>query len=99
SRSSNSSGGCDIRVANRNSDLVVITPTIWQRRWRALTDLRAVISYLTPESEGNRAKSCVCLSMLARKQELNTQIQQLIDSFVLALSLLAAHSLRLYGTD
>ncbi len=37
--------------------------------------------------------------MLARKQELNTQIQQLIDSFVLALSLLAAHSLRLYGTD
>jgi len=37
--------------------------------------------------------------MLARKQELNTQIQQLIDSFVLALSLLGAHSLRLYGTD
>ena len=36
--------------------------------------------------------------MLARKQELNTQIQQLIDSFLLAFSLLAAHSLRLYGT-
>jgi exopolysaccharide biosynthesis polyprenyl glycosylphosphotransferase len=36
--------------------------------------------------------------MLARKQELNTQIQQLIDSFLLAFSLLAAHSLRLYST-
>jgi exopolysaccharide biosynthesis polyprenyl glycosylphosphotransferase len=36
--------------------------------------------------------------MLARKQELNTQIQQLIDSFALAFSLLAAHSLRLYST-
>src|SRR4029077_4825788 len=36
--------------------------------------------------------------MLARRQELNTQIQQLIDSFLLAFSLLAAHSLRFYGT-
>jgi hypothetical protein len=36
--------------------------------------------------------------MLARKQELNTQIQQLIDSFALAFSLLAAHSLRRYST-
>jgi exopolysaccharide biosynthesis polyprenyl glycosylphosphotransferase len=36
--------------------------------------------------------------MLARRQELNTQIQQLIDSFLLALSLLVAHSLRFYGT-
>jgi exopolysaccharide biosynthesis polyprenyl glycosylphosphotransferase len=36
--------------------------------------------------------------MLARKQELNTQIQQLIDSFLLAFSLLAAHTLRLYST-
>ena len=36
--------------------------------------------------------------MLARKQELNTQIQQLIDSFLLAFSLLVAHRLRLYTT-
>jgi exopolysaccharide biosynthesis polyprenyl glycosylphosphotransferase len=36
--------------------------------------------------------------MLARKQELNTQIQQLIDSFLLAFSLVGAHSLRLYST-
>jgi exopolysaccharide biosynthesis polyprenyl glycosylphosphotransferase len=36
--------------------------------------------------------------MLARKQELNTQIQQLIDSFLLAFSLVAAHTLRLYST-
>ena len=38
-------------------------------------------------------------SMLARRQELNTQIQQLIDSFLLAFSLLAAHTLRLYSTS
>jgi exopolysaccharide biosynthesis polyprenyl glycosylphosphotransferase len=36
--------------------------------------------------------------MLARRQELSTQIQQLIDSFVFAFSLLAAHTLRLYST-
>ncbi|MFL6514882.1 MAG: sugar transferase [Chthoniobacterales bacterium] len=36
--------------------------------------------------------------MLARRQELNTQIQQLIDSFLLAFALLAAHTLRLYST-
>ncbi len=36
--------------------------------------------------------------MLARKQELNTQVQQLIDSFLLAFSLLAAHILRTYST-
>jgi exopolysaccharide biosynthesis polyprenyl glycosylphosphotransferase len=36
--------------------------------------------------------------MLARKQELSTQVQQLIDSFLLAFSLLAAHTLRLYST-
>jgi exopolysaccharide biosynthesis polyprenyl glycosylphosphotransferase len=36
--------------------------------------------------------------MLARRQELNTQIQQLIDSFLLAFSLLAAHTLRWYCT-
>jgi exopolysaccharide biosynthesis polyprenyl glycosylphosphotransferase len=36
--------------------------------------------------------------MLARKQELNTQIQQLIDSFLLAIALLAAHTLRLFST-
>ena len=85
-------------MANRNSEFVVITPTIRDGRWPALTDLRAAISYLPPEIEGDHAKSCAFLSMLARKQELNTQIQQLIDSFLLAFSLLAAHSLRLYGT-
>src|SRR4029077_18973984 len=37
--------------------------------------------------------------MLARRQELNTQIQQLIDSFLFALSLLAAHTLRFYCTS
>ena len=37
--------------------------------------------------------------MLARRQELNTQIQQLIDSFLLAFSLLAAHTLRFYSTN
>src|SRR5256884_7443630 len=36
--------------------------------------------------------------MIARRQELNTQLQQLIDSVLLALSLLAAHSLRYYST-
>ena len=36
--------------------------------------------------------------MLARKQELNTQLQQLIDSFLLAFALFAAHTLRLYST-
>ena len=36
--------------------------------------------------------------MLARKQELSTQVQQLIDSFLLAFSLLFAHTLRLYST-
>jgi exopolysaccharide biosynthesis polyprenyl glycosylphosphotransferase len=36
--------------------------------------------------------------MLARRQELNTQIQQLIDSFLLAFALLAAHTLRFHST-
>src|SRR3954447_10827821 len=36
--------------------------------------------------------------MLARKQELSTQVQQLIDSFLLAFSLLLAHTLRVYST-
>ncbi|MEY2545784.1 MAG: hypothetical protein QOG48_901 [Verrucomicrobiota bacterium] len=36
--------------------------------------------------------------MLARRQELNTQIQQLIDSFLLAFCLWLAHTLRLYAT-
>jgi hypothetical protein len=36
--------------------------------------------------------------MLARKQELNTQLQQLIDAFLLAVSLYVAYVLRLYGT-
>lgn len=37
--------------------------------------------------------------MLARRQELNTQFHQLVDSFLMALSLFAAHSLRYYSTD
>ncbi len=37
--------------------------------------------------------------MLARKQELNTQYQQLSDALLLALSLFAAHTLRFFGTS
>ena len=36
--------------------------------------------------------------MLARRQELNTQLQQLIDAFLLAVSLWAAYALRYYST-
>jgi exopolysaccharide biosynthesis polyprenyl glycosylphosphotransferase len=36
--------------------------------------------------------------MLARRQELNTQLQQLIDAFLLAFSLWVAHTLRAYST-
>ncbi len=36
--------------------------------------------------------------MLARKQQLNTQLQQLIDAFLLAVALYLAYVLRLYGT-
>lgn len=36
--------------------------------------------------------------MLTRKQELNTQLQQLIDAVVLALALLIGHALRYYAT-
>ncbi len=37
--------------------------------------------------------------MLARRQELNTQLQQIFDAFLLAAALVLAHTLRLYGTD
>lgn len=37
--------------------------------------------------------------MIARRQELNTQLQQIFDSFLLAISLYAAHSLRYLSTD
>jgi exopolysaccharide biosynthesis polyprenyl glycosylphosphotransferase len=37
--------------------------------------------------------------MLARRQELNTQLHQLIDAFLLAVSLVVAHSLRFYITS
>src|SRR5262245_16845135 len=37
-------------------------------------------------------------SMLTRRQELNTQLQQLIDAFLLALSLWAGYALRYYST-
>ncbi|HYR23453.1 MAG TPA: sugar transferase [Chthoniobacterales bacterium] len=36
--------------------------------------------------------------MLTRRQELNTQLHQLIDAFLLALSLWAAYALRYFGT-
>src|SRR5947209_9207530 len=36
--------------------------------------------------------------MLARRQELNTQLQQLIDAFLLAMALWAAYALRYYST-
>lgn len=37
--------------------------------------------------------------MLARKQQLNTQLQQLIDAFLIAVSLFVAYALRYYGTS
>ena len=37
--------------------------------------------------------------MLARRQELNSQLQQIFDSFLLAISLYVAHSLRYLSTD
>lgn len=37
--------------------------------------------------------------MLARRQELNTQVQQIFDAFLLAAALVAAHTLRDLGTD
>ncbi len=41
----------------------------------------------------------VCLeSMLARQPEVNMQFQQVIDAFLLALALFAAHAPRYYGT-
>ena len=36
--------------------------------------------------------------MLARRQELNTQLQQIFDAFLLAVSLVAAHTLRVFAT-
>ena len=37
--------------------------------------------------------------MLARRQELNTQLQQIFDSFLLGLSLFGAHVLRYHSTE
>ena len=37
--------------------------------------------------------------MLARRQELNTQLQQIFDAFLLAVSMFAAHALRLFSAD
>ncbi len=37
--------------------------------------------------------------MLARKQELNTQLQQIFDAFLLAAALILSHWLRFYSTD
>ena len=39
------------------------------------------------------------MTMLARRQELNTQFHQLIDALVLAFALIAAHALRFHSTD
>src|SRR3954462_9898512 len=81
--------------ASARSSRVAITPTIWQRDSAgSLTVLSAVISYSLPFFWGVR----LFFSMLARKQELSTQVQQLIDSFLLAFALLLAHTLRVYST-
>jgi exopolysaccharide biosynthesis polyprenyl glycosylphosphotransferase len=37
--------------------------------------------------------------MLARRQELNTQLQQIFDAFLLAAALVAAHTLRYFASD
>ncbi|MGI8891095.1 MAG: sugar transferase [Chthoniobacterales bacterium] len=37
--------------------------------------------------------------MIARKQELNTQLQQIFDAFLLAVALVLAHALRFFGTQ
>ncbi|MGZ5552654.1 MAG: sugar transferase [Chthoniobacterales bacterium] len=37
--------------------------------------------------------------MLARRQEINTQVQQIFDSFLLALTLFGTHTLRHYSAD
>ncbi len=37
--------------------------------------------------------------MLTQRQELNTQLQQIIDAFLLAISLWLAHTLRAYSTE
>src|SRR4051812_2017864 len=37
--------------------------------------------------------------MLARRQEINTQVQQIFDSFLLALTLLGTHTLRRYSAE
>jgi exopolysaccharide biosynthesis polyprenyl glycosylphosphotransferase len=57
-----------------------------------------VLPYLIPLQIDQVDANVAFSSMLARRQELNTQLQQLIDSLLLALSLLAAHSLRFYST-
>lgn len=37
--------------------------------------------------------------MLAGRQELNTQFQQLVDSFVMAVAIFSAYTLRVLSTD
>ena len=37
--------------------------------------------------------------MLARKQEINTQLQQILDAFLLALTLIATHFVRYHATE
>ncbi|MEP6810868.1 MAG: hypothetical protein ABI992_11550, partial [Chthoniobacterales bacterium] len=50
---------------------------------------------MLPRVEVNRIPE----NMLARKQELNTQLQQIFDSFLLAAALIGAHLLRFYSTN
>ena len=61
-----------------------------------LTVLRSVICLQFWKS-GKSDGGSFC-SMLARRQELNTQLQVLIDAFLMALSLWAAYALRYCST-
>src|SRR5438874_5012178 len=81
-------------MANRRSAGEAITPTIsW---FTILTGLRVVIYLAILEIREERW--WLLCSMLARRQEINTQLQVLIDAFLLALSLWAAYVLRYYST-
>ncbi len=81
-------------MANRRSAGEAMTPTI---NWFALLTVLRVVIYLEFWKSGKSDGGSFC-SMLARRQELNTQLQVLIDAFLLALSLWAAYALRYYST-
>src|ERR1700719_4408147 len=84
-----------METAKRRSAGEAMTPTI--SCFAVLTVLRVVI-YLKFRKSG-RSDGCSFCSMLARRQELNTQLQLAIDAFLLALSLWAAYALRSYSTS